>query len=171
LRSSPLTKLEIAREIVATDKATHDMLLGAFPCCFVDDELNRCCLKELIATDKNERARLDSIMHPLIFDKLKSQIDKSNSEVIVVEIPLLFEAGFESLCDFVVCAMCDSSTQLKRLMARDGLAIGFAIKLAGAQMDLSKKANKSCYIINTDTSFVDLKRAVNKTLTQIKQKA
>lgn len=68
--------------------------------------------------------------------------------MIFLSVPLLFEAGFEKLCDEVWCVYANSEVQLDRLMKRNNIVKEEAEKMIQSQMPLEEKCQKSTFIID-----------------------
>jgi len=139
----------IAKDIVAMGTQGHKQLKESFADYFNGDILDRAALKEKISIDASAKKTLDSITHPLIFSKLKKLIDTSNNDIVIIEVPLLFEAGFDSLCNYTICAFCTRGVQLKRLVRRDNIAIELANNLIDLQMNLAQKSKMCNFVIDT----------------------
>ena len=82
--------------------------------------------------------------------------------VVVLMIPLLFEAGLESLCSEVWLVDCTQEQQLQRLMARNGLDEAEALGRIQAQWPLERKRPLADVVINNDQQFRDLERLIGK---------
>ncbi|MCP9899592.1 dephospho-CoA kinase [Cyanobium sp. Cruz CV13-4-11] len=89
--------------------------------------LDRAALGRIVFADGAERAWLEGLVHPLVRQRFAVELERLREvPTVVLMIPLLFEAGLESLCSEVWLVDCDEAEQLRRLMARDGLDAGEA---------------------------------------------
>ena len=109
-----------------------------------------------------ERKRLESILHPLVFEELQKRIKNTKSGYCIIVVPLLFETNFIDLIDKVIVATCSSDTQLERLLKRDNISRGLAIKIIDSQMTESQRIQKADIIINTERSLAVIKKQVNE---------
>jgi len=91
--------------------------------------------------------------------------------LVVIDMPLLFETGFFHVtAPYNVLISCSSSTQLRRLMARDGLGREEAESRMEAQMPLALKENRANYIIcNDNVTFEELGNDVKKVINGIRK--
>ena len=94
------------------------------------------------------RQKINHIVHPLVYDICQKKINLSKDKVIFLSVPLLFEAGFEKLCDEIWCVYTNSEVQLDRLMKRNHLAQEEAEKMIQSQMPLDEKCQKATFIID-----------------------
>lgn len=92
-----------------------------------DGELDRARLRQAVfadaATSAATRARLEAVLHPLIRDETARQIADSTSAYVLLMVPLLFESGrYRERCRRVLVVDCLESTQVRRVVARNGMA-------------------------------------------------
>lgn len=149
--------------VIDTDKICHLLyepyekgwleVKNSFPEVFIDDQLDRKKLGQMIFDSLEKRAKLNSILHPLIKEKTKEMIKESPTDLVFVDVPLLFEAHFDDLCDKIICVATSPNNQLKRLMMRDNLTKEEALKRIKAQFSLEKKCALSDYVIESDEDF------------------
>lgn len=121
-----------------------------------DGSLNRRALGAVVFGDDAAREKLNAIIHPLVFDLTHQQIDlarQSGAEVCVLDVPLLFETGMDSLCHRVWCVWLPQETQLQRLMARDGFTRPEALARLRSQLSADEKAARSQIVIDTSGSM------------------
>ena len=131
-------------------------------------EINRLELGKLIFNDEASKNKLTSITHPEIVKEIKIQISNSSEELIFVDIPLLYEAKLEYLCDAVLCVYVDYEEQIKRLMERDKIDYSYAKAKINSQMDINEKIKLSKYSLSSEGSFIDTKAKIIKIIDKIK---
>lgn len=116
---------------------------------FEGHALNRGALAALVFSDEAARRDLNAITHPLIFEQIHGQIAQHQEQTaLVVDVPLLYETGFDALCDEVWCALADYDTQLVRLMGR-GLTLGQAEARINSQLPAAQQAARADQVICT----------------------
>jgi dephospho-CoA kinase len=102
--------------------------------------LDRSALGRIVFSDPAERAWLEQLVHPLVRQRFDVELERlASAPVVVLMVPLLFEAGLEGLCSEVWLVDCDAEQQLRRLMARDGLLETEARDRIAAQWPLERK--------------------------------
>ncbi len=125
-----------------------------------NNEIDRKKLGSLIFNNNEAKLKLNEITHPLILLEMKRQISLINDKLVFVEIPLLYEAKLDNICDYVICVYLDKKTQLERLIKREGIDEAYALAKINSQMDLDKKRDLADYVINT---MGDLEDTINQT--------
>lgn len=135
-----------------------------------DGQLDRKKLGRLVFADASQRQKLNDILHPLIRQEIESQIEeqlKASPSLIVLDIALLFEAGFDDLADDIWLVKVDPLTQKQRLMARDGLSGSEADQRIRSQLPLLEKEKRADLIIDNNGSRQETYRQVVRLLQDI----
>ncbi|MFM7634817.1 MAG: dephospho-CoA kinase, partial [Cyanobacteriota bacterium] len=102
--------------------------------------IDRAPLGRIVFADADERRWLEQLVHPLVRARLAAELERlAAAPVLVLMIPLLFEAGLEQLCSTIWLVDCDEGQQLQRLMARNGLSAAEARARLAAQWPLERK--------------------------------
>lgn len=125
-----------------------------FSDCFDNNLLNKRKLRDLVFNNSEKLKKLESIIHPLLKQKLKQKIRKSakNSDFLFIDAALIFEMNWDIYCDFVILADVDKDIQRKRVMNRDKISADDFEKIIAKQIDNDIKKEKSDLIINTELS-------------------
>jgi dephospho-CoA kinase len=126
--------------------------------------LDRGSLAQVVFASEDERRTLEQILHPPIVEVLKCNIDwaRQAGKPLLVVVPLLIEAGLQSLVDRVWVVVCSRSNQLNRLMERGGKPSAEAEKWIDAQMALEEKKKLADTVIDNDGTIDELKDAVRQ---------
>ncbi|WP_238321836.1 dephospho-CoA kinase [Carnobacterium jeotgali] len=107
-----------------------------------DGTLNRAALGEIVFNNEKKRELLNGILsehiHQWVVSK-KNDYLKQNPAILVLDIPLLFESGYEKEVDQIMVVATSEEVQLERLMERDGIKREEALKKINAQWSISKK--------------------------------
>jgi len=102
--------------------------------------LNRAALGQIVFHDARQRAWLEQLVHPIVRTRLAQQLQAlAAAPVVVLVVPLLFEAGLQDHCSEVWLVDCDEHQQLTRLINRDGLSAADAQARIDAQWSLARK--------------------------------
>jgi len=151
----------LAKEVL-TSRAGYNRISKSFsPGVFLKDgSIDRNKLAKEVFSDKSKRKRLERILHPLILDRALALIEKSNEKLILVEVPLLFEAGLEKCFALTVCVETPGSMRLKRAAAR-GWSSGEFKRRSAAQFTAGEKAALADVLISNDGSLKDLWKRVD----------
>ncbi len=128
-----------------------------------DGKIDRKSLGEIVFNDKNKLKKLEKITHPLIIKKIKDEINNNqDQDVIVIEAPLLYEAGIDNLMDQIWVVYVDRNTQIKRLKERNQYNKEDAQKRINSQLSLEKKKEMADEVIDNTGSREELKKQVKK---------
>lgn len=157
---------QIAREIVEPETEGLQAIKRNFGEDYlIDGKLNRSKLGELVFADSNQLAKLNSILHPLIKKELRKKIEvlKFNGETkILLEVPLLFETGIESLCDYTITLEIERKTQIERLQQRNGFSRKHAIDRIESQSSPDFRKSKADLVIENAENVESSKQQVIK---------
>jgi len=121
-----------------------------------DGTLDRRKVADIVFADAAARAKLEGITHPRIGAAAREALataERAGARVAVLDVPLLYEAGWEAMADEVWVVYVDEETQRRRLMARDGLTAGQAAARMAAQMSLAEKARRADVVIDNGGSL------------------
>lgn len=111
--------------------------------------IDRAALGRIVFADPAERRWLEERIHPLVRRRFAEELERlSDAPVVVLMIPLLFEAGLEGLCDEIWVVSCDEEEQRRRLMARDQLTAAEAESRIAAQWPLARKRQLADVLID-----------------------
>lgn len=132
---------------------------------FTAGKIDRKRLGSIIYNDSSKRALLNSIMHPLIYDEIKNQINKCSDDVLFIDVALLFEAGFDSLADLVLCIYASKDIRVKRLMERDNISYDYAMAKINSQMSMEEIRDRSDIVIDhSDNDLEKFYKDIDKVL-------
>jgi dephospho-CoA kinase len=114
-------------------------------------DIDRAALGRIVFADAVERRWLEEVVHPLVRQRFANELERlAAAPVVVLMIPLLFEAGLEGLCTEIWLVDCPEAEQLRRLMARDGLGEVEARARIAAQWPLERKRLLADVVIDND---------------------
>lgn len=129
----------------------------------LDDKNNidRVKLKNIVFSDKSKLEVLNSIFHPKIKDELKKiKLNSSKNDIIIFDVPLLFETDIYKMCDKNILVYVDEEIQIERLILRDKITRELAKKIIDSQMSLEEKKLKSDILIENNGTIVELEEKV-----------
>ena len=160
---------KVAREVTELPEIADEIKQNYGDEVFINGKLDRKKLREMIFNDKEKIIKLNSIIHPKVIDIFKEEYDnnKFSNEIIVFDIPLLFEVGLEKYCNKTIVVYVDEETQIKRVMERDNSSRELAKKIIDAQMDLFEKIKKADYAIENNSTVDELEKKVKSIIESI----
>ena len=127
---------------------THDIL-------DTDGEISRKALGNIVFNDTNKRKILESIIHPIVIEQIKLNI----KGFTVIDAPLLFESGLDSICDICWIIEADNQTRIERIIKRDNITIEMAKSRIAARGNLP-----NAVIIHNIGTIEELEQKVKKQL-------
>ncbi len=130
---------ELARDVVKPDTLGLKKLIGYFgnDILNANKSLNRNTLRKLLLKNKSNQQLIEAVLHPEILIRMQTEIEKLETKLVVVEIPLLAEKNLAHLFDRVIIVNCNEKQQFKRLTARDNLNLKEAKSIISAQTNHS----------------------------------
>ncbi|MGB5866023.1 MAG: dephospho-CoA kinase [Sulfitobacter sp.] len=131
--------------------AAVDPFSKVFPDAVIDGAVSRPALKQIIAEDSTALRKIEAIIHPLVGEDRAAFLAQTQADIVVLDIPLLFETGGDTRMDATVCVMTDDATQEARVMARGTMTKAQFDTIKSKQMPAREKAARATYVIKTDT--------------------
>ena len=139
-------------------------LENAFTGVVENGKLNREKLSSIVFSNPTALQKLNELSHPLIMERLHSEMDKSSSVVVFAEVPLLFEGNFQSQFDFVFVVLRNQDERIRSVSLRDGLNETQVLARIQNQFDYqSLKEEGNIFFLKNDETISTLKENV-KTL-------
>jgi dephospho-CoA kinase len=125
----------------------------------VEGEIDRRILSEKIFADQRARKKLEGLLHPYVFRFIEGEQKKHEGEIIIVEIPLLFETGYEREVDKVI-AVCAREDRVNERLLRRGFSMDDIRMRRATQLPTEEKMAKADYEIDNSDSLEDTERQV-----------
>ena len=172
---------ELGAEVVDADAATHavyepggpgyDAVVREFGPDFVrDGKIDRSRLGDLVFRDADARRRLNAIVHPLVREwmaKRTAEAVERGADLVVQDVPLLFENSLEKLFSSVVLVYVPEELQVKRLVAGRGFTPERARAVIAAQMPIEAKRGLAQQVINNSGTLDDTRAQVTAVWKQL----
>lgn len=161
---------QIAREVVAVGEPGWKQVAEAFPDVIGEDgTIDRRKLGRLVFADAQQRRKLEAIIHPLVFERIKTQgqLLEQDNQIVFADIPLLYETNSHTWLDWVVVVYVPQEVQLRRLVQRDKLSEAEAWSRIQAQMSIEEKRKLADYVIDNSGSLAETKVQVDRLWHQI----
>lgn len=167
---------ELARRAVDPGSRGLRRLVEVFGPEILDEagRLDRGAMRRLVFADPAARRRLEAVVHPEVA-RLRAEAEaalaEDGADIVVSEIPLLFEVGLESSFDIVVLVEADVERRLERLVRTRGLDRAEALRMIEAQMPSEAKHAGADYIIRNDGSVAELEAEAERVWRRIEARA
>ena len=126
-------------------------------------------IKEIVFSDKEKLKMLNNLIHPkVIVDFKKINLNADKNDIIIFDIPLLFETGMDKMCDKIMLVFVDINTQIKRMIERDNITEELAVKIINSQMSLDEKLKKSEIHIENNGTLENLREKAENIYRELK---
>lgn len=154
---------KIAKDI-SQKKSVQEEIITTFGDKILDrnGNVDRKKLKEIVFENKDKLKKLNGIIHPKVIDFYKKLKEKNTDEVIIFDIPLLFESGLDKICDKILVVISDYEVQLDRIVERDKIDRELASKIVKAQLSNEERIKKADVVIENNSNLEDLFEKVER---------
>jgi len=142
---------------------------GAFSQVIEEGAVSRAQLRSLIAADPLALKSIEKIVHPLLVQDRADFVAGSQSNILVFDIPLLFETGGDANMDGVACVWTTAEVQQERVMQRGTMSMEQFEVIRAKQLPTHEKRDRSDFVIITDT-IEHARVQVQNVLTEIRQR-
>jgi len=167
--------------VIDSDAVVHELYRGeavplierAFPGTTENSQVDRKKLSAFLAGHPDDFELLEAIVHPLVRRKEVETIaeaQRSGADIIVLDIPLLYESGTESRVDKVVVVTCDPEVQRARVLARPGMTEEKFAMILSRQIPDVEKRKRADFLIDTGRGFDHARAEVRKIVTKLRAK-
>lgn len=167
----PVQDADAAVHALYEGKATP-LIEAAFPGTTADGRVDRVKLGTMVIGKPEAMAKLEKIVHPLVAqerDGFLADAEKAGADVVVLDIPLLYETGSDINCDAVVVVSAPAEVQRARVLARPGMTEErFAAILAKQMPDADKRA-RADFIVDTSQGFDAARQQVREILAKVRK--
>ena len=158
---------EISRHALDIGKECYNKVVERFGCVKEDGGIDRQRLGQLVFSDPLKKKQLEDIIHPYVCQKIKEEIQASQEQYIFLDVPLLYEAGLDALCDSVIVVDLPLEKQIERLMERNHIEKQAALHLIQQQMSSEEKRKKADYIIDNSCDLHELYKNIDNVLKEV----
>ena len=123
---------------------------AAFPDAVRGGAVSRDALRQIIADDPAALGRIERIVHPLVAEDRARFVGKAEADILVFDIPLLFETGGDAAMDAVAVVSIDAETQAARVLSRGTMTRDQFEAIRAKQMPDAEKRARADFVIVTD---------------------
>lgn len=168
---------EIARDVVAKGRPAWCRIVAHFgrDVLLPDGFIDRKKLGAIIFNDARQKMHLDRIVHPYVIaetDQKLKEIERVQPQaVVILDVPLLIEAGMHSDLDEVIVVYTPEAVQLQRLMLRDRLTAAEGLARIRSQMPIEEKKMHATVVIDNNASPAVTRKRVLEVLADLQQRS
>ena len=142
----------IARQVVAPNSTGLNAIIEHFGegILLPDGTLNRARLRTKIFTNNDDKEWLNALLHPLIREKILTDLNNASSAYVVLVAPLLFENKLNKYCNRTLLIDVPQPVQIERTIKRDNISLEQVNSIIASQMPREEKQQKADDILNND---------------------
>lgn len=136
----------------------------------VDGAVDRAALKTAIQADPTLLPRIEAVVHPLVTadrDAFLTKAAADGAEIVVFDVPLLFETGADAAVDAVVVVTAKPHTQRQRALARAGMTEDILAKILENQLPDAEKRRRADFVICTEQGYDQARAQVAAILAEL----
>ena len=160
-RGCPVLDADLyAREALTPGTSASNAVVSRYGKRVIKDgtsEIDRAGLASIVFNDPNERSWLEQLVHPIVQRRFDDALRAlPDAPIVILMIPLLFEAGLEAWCSEIWVVRCTALQQRERLMARNNCTEAEATQRIAAQWPIDIKVQRADSVINNSGQIDDL---------------
>ncbi len=161
----------VVHDLYAKGGKAVPIIRAVFPDVIKDGAIDRAILGGYMRADPLQLKVLESFIHPLVAEARRSFLeDNKEADIVVMDVPLLFETGGEAYVDHVVVVTAPPEVQRKRVLARPGMTKALFQSLLARQMPDAEKRKRAHTLIFTDKALENAREQVQDLLRKLRDK-
>ena len=137
-------------KLYSTGGAAVSAIQELYPEAIENGEVSRPALKSLILSNENVLRELERIVHPLVAADRQNFIETSDTDIVLLDIPLLFETNGDKHMDAIACVNIEPETQRERVLQRGSMTEEQFEQILSKQLPNDVKCRQSDFVIQTD---------------------
>ncbi len=141
-----------------------------FPEAFKGEELDRRTLAQVVFSDPERLKALEDLLHPEIRRLLAQELAQLQAPLVFLEIPLLFEKGWEARLDGTLLVVAPLEERIRRVRERSGLSREEVLAREKAQMPEEEKRRRATWILPNRVGLGELEEGLREILTRIRER-
>ena len=163
----------IAKDILETEQVKEEIKekLGKEFINLKSNSVDKELLKKEVFNNSKKLNILNGIVHPRVVDIYKKKYleFKDKKEIVIFDVPLLFEVNLERYCDKVIVVDIDLKVQIERIKNRDNIDVALINKIIATQMSREERNIKADILIENNGSLEELKQKIEKIIKDIER--
>lgn len=140
-----------------------------FPDCILDNQVNKKLLGDIVFQYEDEMDKLENYIIPIYKVELNEILKKYDEEILIVEIPLLFENRLEKIFDYIITVYCSDDVRKQRSLARGNLDIRKLENILKKQLPDKRKKLLSNFTLDSEENVEILKEKIKNIIARIKK--
>ncbi len=137
--------------LYARNGAAVAPIAALFPDAIAGGAVSREALRAIVAQDETALKKIERIVHPLVTEEQTQFIEEAASDIVILDIPLLYETGKDKDVDAVVVVTTSPEEQERRLAERGAMTAKELARLRSKQMPDAEKRRRADFVVETNT--------------------
>ncbi|MFV0980455.1 dephospho-CoA kinase [Latilactobacillus sakei] len=166
---------QVAHQVLANNQSVQAQIQATFGKQLVQDgQVDRAALGKLVFGNQAALAQLNAITAPVIRETIMTEMAQAKVHqvpLVVLDLPLLYEQHYETVCDGVLVIYLPVEKQLARLRARNQLSREDALKRINSQASLAEKRDRADFVIDNQGSLDQLEAQLKTVLEGVRHKS
>ena len=137
-------------------------------------KIDRRELGRIVFKDSKQLKKIEKIVHPVVKEEIVKKINhfkkRGFKKVLIIEVPLLFESGFNRLMDYTIVVKAKEKQQLSRAVEKFGISRREALRRLRKQMPFKQKVKLADFVINNSRSLTNTKKRVKEIWQELNSK-
>jgi len=162
----------ISHKIILPGTGIYKRILRLFGRGILDKSgfIDRKKLGGVVFNNPDALNRLTRIIHPEVIRNVRREIRNSTSRFIVLDVPLLIEAGLKNMVDKLVVVKASYKKQIERVGRKTGLTRPDILKRISAQMPLKEKVRLADFVIDNNGSMAQTMKQITRILIMVRER-
>ena len=164
---------EEAKKLLSSSDTVQHELISEFGTDIIDvsGQINKAKLARVAFQDEEHQQRLNSVIHPYIYNKIDNQfnqiLNEGKFDIFVVDGALIFESGYDVHMDYIIVVTALLKNRMERALARKTLSREEILKRIDLQWPEEEKVNLADFVIHNDGSENELKKNVKNLIKKL----
>ncbi len=159
LFNTPIFNADQKIKKILEKKEIKQKIKNIWPLVIKKDHINKPKLREIIFSNSSEKKKLEKLLYPYLEIELKKfETINCKENILVYDVPLIYETKTEKRYDIILLANCNKDIQRKRVMTRDKISYSLFEKILASQLSFNDKIKFKPQVINTNYKFFILIR-------------
>ena len=153
---------KIAHRVIRPGSEIYKKIINAFSRSILkkNKTIDRKKIAKVVFKDKKLLQKLNRIIHPEVIKIIENQICASTKEIVVLDAPLLIEAGLERLVDKLIVVSIHKKKQIERALKKASLSEADILKRIKAQIPLKDKIRLADFVIDNSSTIGKTRKQV-----------
>ena len=154
-----------ARKVIDCDRLVHEVFRPRHPVgvkikalFHLRGRLSRSAIAKEVFSNSRKRRQLEALIHPYVYRMVRSELRRIHNGVVILEVPLLFESGFDRICDTTVAVIAGERRIVSRLTQAGFRAREVRARLRAQLSEGEKKRRADLSIENSGSKHLLVQR-------------